>query len=309
MGDYQPASGLPKRSARRKNRETSDTDSSYLKIPTENQEKIQREPLIAAEHPAKPRHFEPRRPRKKNLRELSDSETPAVNHSREGQEATGENEVAPTTRPPQEDKTSPQAETKSTAARLGQSEKIANATSKIKTQWEKLRARPAFRLLVRIAEVIVVVSAVGILVATFFMSVLQIRGESMTPALHDGDLVVASRHSSFQSGDIIAFYYNNKVLLKRVIGQPGDWIDMREDGTIVVNKKPLRENYVKGSKIGKTDIKFPYQVPEHRYFVLGDHRSISLDSRTKAIGTVSQDQIVGKALLIVWPLTNFGGVN
>ena len=130
----------------------------------------------------------------------------------------------------------------------------------------------------------------------------------MTPTLHDGDLVVASRHSSFQSGDIIAFYYNNKVLLKRVIGQPGDWIDMREDGTIVVNKKPLRENYVKGSKIGKTDIKFPYQVPEHRYFVLGDHRSISVDSRTKAIGTVSQDQIVGKAMLIVWPLTNFGGV-
>lgn len=130
----------------------------------------------------------------------------------------------------------------------------------------------------------------------------------MTPTLHDGDLVVASRHSSFHSGDIIAFYYNNKVLLKRVIGQPGDWIDMREDGTIVVNKKPLRENYVKGSKIGKTDIKFPYQVPEHRYFVLGDHRSISVDSRTKAIGTVSQDQIVGKALLIVWPLTNFGGV-
>ncbi|MFQ9337920.1 MAG: signal peptidase I [Varibaculum sp.] len=309
MGDFQPASGLPKRSERRKRSETSDIVSSYLKIPTENPEENQREPLIEAEPPAKPRHFEPRRALKEDPRKLSDSETAAVNHSRKGQENSEEKELSPTPRPPQEDNASPQTEAKSTAANQGQSEKIANATSKIKTQWEKLRARPAFRLLVRIAEVIIVVSAIGILVATFFMSVLQIRGESMTPTLRDGDLVVASRHSSFQSGDIIAFYYNNKVLLKRVIGQPGDWIDMREDGTIVVNKKPLRENYVKGSKIGKTDIKFPYQVPEHRYFVLGDHRSISLDSRTKAIGTVSEDQVVGKAMLIVWPLSNFGGVH
>ena len=308
MGDFQPASGLPKRSARRKRIENSNAVSSYLKIPSENQGEIQREPRIDAEQLAKPRHFEPRRPRKKNRRESSDTANPDVKQNQERQEDTGEKEVVPVTRPPQEDKTPSQPEAKTTADRTDQSEKITNATSKIKTQWEKIRARPAFRLLVRIAEVVIVVSAIGILVATFFMSVLQIRGESMTPTLHDGDLVVASRHSSFQSGDIIAFYYNNKVLLKRVIGQPGDWIDMREDGTIVVNKKPLRENYVKGSKIGKTDIKFPYQVPEHRYFVLGDHRSISVDSRTKAIGTVSEDQIVGKALLIVWPLTNFGGV-
>lgn len=304
MGDFQPASGLPKRSERRKRSETSNTVSSYLKIPTENPG----EPPQITESPVKARHFEPRRALQKDRREFSDSETPAVNHSRERQENSEHKQLFPVLRPPQKDKTSPQAEAKSTAQRLEQSEKIANATSKVKTQWEKLRARPVFRLLVRIAEVIIVVSAIGILVATFFMSVLQIRGESMTPTLHDGDLVVASRHSSFASGDIIAFYYNNKVLLKRVIGQPGDWIDMREDGTIVVNKKPLRENYVKGSKIGKTDIKFPYQVPEHRYFVLGDHRSISLDSRTKAIGTVSEDQIVGKAMLIVWPLTDFGGV-
>lgn len=304
MGDFQPASGLPKRSERRKRSETSNTVSSYLKIPTENPG----EPKQSTKSPVKARHFEPRSVLKKSHRELSDSETPAVNHSRERQENSGDKQLFPALRPPQEDETSPQAEAKSTAQRLEQSEKIANATSKVKTQWEKLRARPVFRLLVRIAEVIIVVSAIGILVATFFMSVLQIRGESMTPTLHDGDLVVASRHSSFASGDIIAFYYNNKVLLKRVIGQPGDWIDMREDGTIVVNKKPLRENYVKGSKIGKTDIKFPYQVPEHRYFVLGDHRSISVDSRTKAIGTVSEDQVVGKAMLIVWPLSNFGGV-
>lgn len=304
MGDFQPVSGLPKRAERRKRSENSTAVTSYLKIPTENQS----EPLADNERPAKPRHFEPRRPRKENRRESSDAESPDVKQSREGQGDIEEKEVAPAPRPPQEEKTSPRPNAKSTADRADQGEKIANAAGKVKTQWEKIRALPAFRLLVRIAEVIIVVSAIGILVATFFMSVLQIRGESMTPTLHDGDLVVASRHSSFQSGDIIAFYYNNKVLLKRVIGQPGDWIDMREDGTIVVNKKPLRENYVKGSKIGKTDIKFPYQVPEHRYFVLGDHRSISVDSRTKAIGTVSEDQIVGKALLIVWPLTNFGGV-
>lgn len=305
MGDFQPVSGLPKRAERRKHSENSTAVSSYLKIPTEKQ----RESLADTERPAKPRHFEPRRTRKENRHEASDTEAPAVNHSREGQEYSEKKELPFTPRPPQEDKASPQPEAKTTSDRADQGEKIANTASKLKTQWEKIRVLPAFRLLVRIAEVIIVVSAIGILVATFFMSVLQIRGESMTPTLHDGDLVVASRHSSFQSGDIIAFYYNNKVLLKRVIGQPGDWIDMREDGTIVVNMKPLRENYVKGSKIGKTDIKFPYQVPEHRYFVLGDHRSISVDSRTKAIGTVSEDQIVGKALLIVWPLTNFGGVH
>lgn len=305
MGDFQPASGLPKRSARRKRIENSNAVTSYLKIPTE----IQRETLADTERPVNPRHFKPRRTRKENRHESSDTDSSEVNQSREGQENSEIKEVSPATRPPQEEKSSSRPEAKTSPDRAGQSEKIANATSKIKTQWEKLHARPAFRLLVRVAEVIIVVSAIGILVATFFMSVLQIRGESMTPTLHDGDLVVASRHSSFQSGDIIAFYYNNKVLLKRVIGQPGDWIDMREDGTIVVNKKPLRENYVKGSKIGKTDIKFPYQVPEHRYFVLGDHRSISVDSRTKAIGTVSEDQVVGKAMLIVWPLTNFGGVH
>lgn len=304
MGDYQPASGLPKRAERRKRIENSNAVTSYLKIPTENQSK----PLADIERPAKPWHFEPRRPRKENRHEHSDTESPAVNHRREGQENSEKKEIVPATRPPQEEKASSQPNARSTADRPDQREKIANAAATVKTQWEKIRARPAFRLLARIAEVVIVVSAIGILVATFFMSVLQIRGESMTPTLHDGDLVVASRHSSFQSGDIIAFYYNNKVLLKRVIGQSGDWIDMREDGTIVVNKKPLRENYVRGSKIGKTDIKFPYQVPEHRYFVLGDHRSISVDSRTKAIGTVSEDQIVGKAMLIVWPLTNFGGV-
>ena len=305
MGDFQPASGLPKRSARRKNRETSDTDSSYLKIPSEDSG----EPLEGIERPARPRHFGPRRTLKENRHDRPSADSSALNQSRESQEDIGEKELDSATRPPQVDKVSPQSKVKSTADRSEQREKLAKAASNVKTQWEKIRALPVFRLLVRIAEVIVVVSAIGILVATFFMSVLQIRGESMTPALHDGDLVVASRHSSFHSGDIIAFYYNNKVLLKRVIGQPGDWIDMREDGTIVVNKKPLRENYVKGSKIGKTDIKFPYQVPEHRYFVLGDHRSVSVDSRTKAIGTVSEDQIVGKAMLIVWPLTNFGGVH
>lgn len=302
MGDFQPASGLPKRSERRKRSETSNPVSSYLKIPTENPG----EPKQTTKSPVKARHFEPRRALKEDRHPQPAADFPALSQT---PAKPGKKGLDTPNRPRQAEGTSPQLTEEVTDNRQRQKEKIANLTQTAKNQWEKLRARPVFRLLVRIAEVIIVVSAVGILVATFFMSVLQIRGESMTPTLHDGDLVVASRHSSFASGDIIAFYYNNKVLLKRVIGQPGDWIDMREDGTIVVNKKPLRENYVKGSKIGKTDIKFPYQVPEHRYFVLGDHRSISLDSRTKAIGTVSEDQIVGKAMLIVWPLTNFGGVH
>ncbi|MCI6574625.1 MAG: signal peptidase I [Actinomycetaceae bacterium] len=164
------------------------------------------------------------------------------------------------------------------------------------------------RAFLRVAEVVVVVAAVGIIVSTFFISVLEIRGTSMEPTLHEGDLVVTNHSSKFATGDMMAFYYNNRVLLKRVIGFPGDWVDIKPDGTVYVNDVKLHEDYVQGLSLGETDIVFPYQVPENRYFVLGDHRNVSIDSRSEAVGTVSEEQIVGRVLLRVWPLTALGPV-
>ena len=160
----------------------------------------------------------------------------------------------------------------------------------------------------RVIQALIVVSAAGILVATFFISVLQVRGTSMEPTVKEGDVVIADHSNKFATGDVIAFYYNNKVILKRVIAFPTDWVDIKPDGTVWVNGEELQEDYVQGLSLGHPDIIFPYQVPEGRYFVLGDHRSASIDSRSSTIGTVSDDQVIGSVFLKVWPLKNLGTV-
>lgn len=165
--------------------------------------------------------------------------------------------------------------------------------------------RSRWKILGRVLEVAVVTAAVGILISTFFLSVLQIRGTSMEPTFRDGDLAVATHSKSLETGDIVAFYYNNKVLLKRVVGFPGDWIDFAEDGRVIVNGEKLDESYVLDpGEGGNVDITFPYQVPEGRYFVLGDHRSTSIDSRSEHLGTVAEDQVLGTVKAVVWPLTH-----
>ena len=151
-----------------------------------------------------------------------------------------------------------------------------------------------------------VVAAIAVIATTFFISVLQIRGDSMEPTLEDGQVVVASHLGDAQQGDITAFYYNNKILLKRVVGFPGDWVDITKDGVVFVNGEMLQEDYLETTDFGKVDIEFPYQVPEGRYFVLGDNRAVSIDSRSNAIGTVSDEQLIGKAVLRVWPIQDFG---
>lgn len=155
---------------------------------------------------------------------------------------------------------------------------------------------------------LVVVAALAVLVATLWMPVLQIYGSSMTPSLSDGEIVVSVKDAHPETGDIIAFYYNNKVLVKRVIGGPGDWVDIDETGAVSVNGQPLDEPYLTDPAYGDVTIDLPYQVPEDRYFVMGDHRSVSVDSRNAAIGCVAEDQIVGKIVFRVWPLGSFGGV-
>lgn len=155
---------------------------------------------------------------------------------------------------------------------------------------------------------LITVAAVAVLVATLVLPVLQIYGTSMTPTLSDGDIVVSVSGSEFEAQDIIAFYYNNKILVKRVIATAGQWVDIDEEGNVSVNGTPLDEPYVFEKALGECDIDLPYQVPEGRVFVMGDHRSVSVDSRSTSVGCVAQEQIVGKLVFCVWPFTNFGHI-
>ena len=156
---------------------------------------------------------------------------------------------------------------------------------------------------------LVVVAAVAVIVSTFFLSVLKIQGNSMDPLLQDGELAIALKTSNFETGDIIAFYYNNKILLKRAIAYAGDTVDIDDDGNVFVNDHALAEPYITDKNRGDGDVEFPYKVPDSRWFVLGDHRSTSTDSRSSIIGTVSEEQIVGKVVLRFWPLSEFALLN
>ncbi len=155
---------------------------------------------------------------------------------------------------------------------------------------------------------LVTVAAAAVLIAVLLMPVLQIYGTSMTPTLAEGEIVVSVKGTDMKTGDIVAFYYNNNVLVKRVIAQPGDWVNISEDGTVFVNNEAIDEPYLTEKAFGECNIQLPYQVPESRIFVMGDHRSVSIDSRNTAVGCVADEQIVGKIVFRVWPLGEFGKV-
>ena len=153
---------------------------------------------------------------------------------------------------------------------------------------------------------LIVVAAVAVLVATIWMPVLQIYGASMAPTLDEGDIVISVKGSDFAPGDLVAFYMGNKILVKRCIAGPGQWVDIDADGNVYVDGELLDEPYLTEKALGDCDIELPYQVPENRYFCMGDHRSTSVDSRSTTVGCVSDEQIVGKIVFRVWPLPNFG---
>lgn len=149
---------------------------------------------------------------------------------------------------------------------------------------------------------LVCVAAVAVLVATLYLPVLQTYGTSMSPTLEDGDIVVSLKTGELETGDVVAFYYNNRILVKRVIAGSGDWVDIREDGTVYVNGQALDEPYLSETAKGSCNIDLPYQVPDGRWFVMGDHRAVSVDSRDRAVGCVSEEQIVGRLTYRFWPL-------
>ena len=155
---------------------------------------------------------------------------------------------------------------------------------------------------------LLVIAAVAVIIAVLLLPVLQISGSSMETTLNDGDLVISLNDGEYKTGDVIGFYYNNVVLIKRVIATSGDWVDIDEDGTVSVNGSPLDEPYVTEKSIGECNITLPYQVPQGKCFVLGDHRASSIDSRNTQVGCISNDVIVGRLLMRIWPLKQLGFV-
>ena len=167
---------------------------------------------------------------------------------------------------------------------------------------EKYLKRPIRKTL----SVLVVVAAISVLVATLWMPVLKIYGSSMDPTLENGQIVVSIKTKRLKSGDVVAFWQGNKLLVKRVIAGPGQKVDIDVNGKVSVDGKAIHESYLDSESLGNTDIDFPHQVEESRWFCMGDNRESSIDSRSAAIGDISKEQIEGKVLFSVWPLNKIG---
>lgn len=182
-------------------------------------------------------------------------------------------------------------------------------TEQLGNELERVKYKRRYRSVLKSTiYTLITVAAIAILVATLWLPVLQIYGTSMTPTLADGEIIFTVKTSDFEPGDIVSFYYNNKILVKRVIAEAGDWVNIDENGSVYVNDVPLDEPYLEEKAFGDTDIELPYQVPDGKIFVMGDHRATSVDSRNTAVGCVAQEQIVGKIIFRIWPLNRLGFV-
>ena len=172
----------------------------------------------------------------------------------------------------------------------------------VETERKRYRRQKAYnKALGGTVYVLTIVAAVAVLIATLLLPVLQIEGTSMEPTLVNGDIVLLTKTTAFERGDLCGFSWNNKLLIKRVIGIPGDWIEIDTDGTVYLNGEKLDEPYAQRLAVGECDLEFPFQVPPEQYFVLGDMRENSIDSRNTLIGCVEKYQIVGKVFFRIWP--------
>lgn len=184
------------------------------------------------------------------------------------------------------------------------------APEQLEAELKRVRYNRRYRTVLRSTlYTLITVAAVSVLVATLWLPVLQIFGNSMTPTLQNGEIVFSMKTADFQQGDIVAFYYNNKILVKRMVAGPGDWFNMDPDGKVYINDKELSEPYLTEPSYGETNIQLPYQVPDGKIFVLGDHRATSVDSRNTAVGCVAQEQIVGRIVFRIWPIDKIGIVH
>lgn len=172
---------------------------------------------------------------------------------------------------------------------------------------EKYRGRYKRLLRGTISTVLVVIAAV-VLISNLLLPILHIYGSSMSPTLTNGDIVAAMRYGSYERGDIVAFYYNEQILVKRIIGLPGEMVDIDADGNVSIDGEPLDEPYLTEKSLGECDIELPYQVPEGRYFVMGDNRGVSSDSRSSQVGCIAEERIIGELIFTLWPLSEFGTI-
>lgn len=180
----------------------------------------------------------------------------------------------------------------------------------IRKELDRVNYKKKYRRVLRSTiYTLIVVAAMAVLVAVLFMPVLQIYGTSMTPTLNEGDIVVSVKGTKFDPGDLVCFYIGNKLLVKRYVAGPGQWVNMDEQGNLYVDGKLVEEPYLTEKARGDCNIEFPYQVPENRIFVLGDHRATSVDSRNTAVGCISEEQLVGRIVFRVWPLNRMGTLN
>lgn len=183
------------------------------------------------------------------------------------------------------------------------------STSQIEGELRRVKFKNRYvRTLISTVSILIVVAAVSVLVATLILPVLEIYGTSMTPTLSEGNIVVSVTKKEYVPGDVISFYYNNRILVKRIIACPLDTVNIDPEGNVYVNDELLDEPYVKEKALGETDLEYPFQVPEGAYFVMGDHRETSIDSRMSSVGCIAVDEIVGSIFFKVWPISVFGVV-
>ena len=183
----------------------------------------------------------------------------------------------------------------------------APVSEQIKQERRKIRQRKAFRkFIIRTVSVLIVVAAISVLIATYWLPVLKVYGSSMSPTMEPGEVIVTVKSDAYKNGDIVAFWQGNKLLIKRVIAEPGQWVDIDSDGVVSVDGQNLNESYLSEKTRGTCDIELPHQVKESHLFLMGDNRESSLDSRTTFIGDVSKDQIESKILFRIWPVNKIG---